>query len=239
MPLQLGWRAWVPGPSTWSPHAPVGLVQPVCHRSLPPETSASAMQGGHTARLRQTCVWRANASLGPTWSPRAPVGLVGPVCRRVLPAETCASATGECACAMAGKHVYLTLTLHASKLHRPGVFSNRSGHCSNVKISNDVQGRNLSTQPFTLEQCPLRLEQRRPDRACRHVMPSRGVWTPVKGRHDARPFRPTSRAPQAEFFQPTATGAPSQTSATRGKRPQSRFVQPVFQMPACRSHPRT
>ena len=67
----------------------------------------------------------------------------------------------------------------------------------------------------------------------------RGVWTPVKGRHDVRSFRPTSRAPQAEFFWPTATGAPSQTSATRGKRPQSRFVQPVFQMSACRSHPRT
>ena len=41
-------------------------------------------------------------------------------------------------------------------------------------------------------------------------------------------FRHTSRAPQADFFWPTATGAPSQTSATRGKRPQSRFVQPVF-----------
>jgi len=39
---------------------------------------------------------------------------------------------------------------------------------------------------------------------------SRGVWTPLKGRYDVRPFRPTSRAPQADFF--LATGAPTQTS---------------------------
>ena len=39
---------------------------------------------------------------------------------------------------------------------------------------------------------------------------ARGVWTPLKGRYDVRPFRPTSRAPQADFF--LATGAPTQTS---------------------------
>ena len=54
--------------------------------------------------------------------------------------------------------------------HRPGPFSNRIGYSSHVKISNNVQGRNLSTQPFTPDGHPMRFEQRRPDRACRDVM---------------------------------------------------------------------
>ena len=47
-------RAQVPGPPTWSPHTPVGLVRPVCRRVLPAETCASALGGCAYARAAST-----------------------------------------------------------------------------------------------------------------------------------------------------------------------------------------